>query len=59
MPYSSSLTDFEWVIIEPSHTKKEENLSHDRGLKDKYWMVYSINLRMVVIGVIYPAYLPP
>jgi hypothetical protein len=54
MPYSSSLTDKEWVIIEPSHTKKKENLSHDRGVKDKYLMVSSSSSKMVVIGVIYP-----
>ncbi|MGB3513791.1 MAG: hypothetical protein WBA93_32205 [Microcoleaceae cyanobacterium] len=40
-------------------TKKEENLSNDRGLKGKYSMVSSTNLRMVVIGAICPAYLPP
>ncbi|WP_287275778.1 MULTISPECIES: hypothetical protein [unclassified Okeania] len=50
---SSSFTDQEWVLIEPLLPKKKENLSHDRGAKDKYWMVYSINLKMVVIGLIY------
>ncbi len=60
MPYSSSLTDKEWVLVEPLFiAKKEQNLSHDRGRKGKYLMVSSTNLRMVVIGLICSAYLPP
>ncbi|MCH2048389.1 MAG: transposase [Trichodesmium sp. ALOHA_ZT_67] len=29
MPYSSSLTDEAWVMIEPLLPKKKENLSHE------------------------------
>ena len=59
MPYSSSLTDKEWVLSCSIVAKKKDNLSYARGAKDKYWTVYSINCTMVVIGLIYPAYLPP
>jgi hypothetical protein len=36
MPYSSSLTYEEWVLIEPLLPKKRK-LVPGNGVKDKYW----------------------
>lgn len=39
--------------MNPCYPKRKE-LFPPNGLKEKYWMVFSTNLRMVVTGVIYP-----
>lgn len=39
--------------MNPCYPKRKE-LNPPNGLKEKYWMVFSTNLRMVVTGVIYP-----
>ena len=39
--------------MNPCYPKRKE-LFPPNGLKEKYWMVFSTNLRMVVNGVIYP-----
>ena len=39
--------------MKPCYPKRKE-LNPPNGLKEKYWMVFSTNLRMVVTGVIYP-----
>jgi len=54
MPYSSSLTDKEWELIEPLLPQKKK-LDRRVGQKDKSLMASSINSRMAVIGVICPS----
>ena len=39
--------------MNPCYPKRKE-LFPPNGLKEKYWMVFSTNLRMVVTSVIYP-----